>query len=198
VPIGYWVLGEACRRQQAWRRDGGDIVPIAVNMSAMQLRDKTLPARVAEILSKTGLDPHFLELDVSESSLMHLYTNASISSLIELHDMGIRIAIDDFGAGNLCPKHLQCFPIDALNLAPCFAHDMLDNREDALLVKSLINFGQNLSLRVNAKGVETLAQLDHLEIQGCDGAQGFLFGKPLSATNFRALLGSDRQCLPVF
>lgn len=130
----------------------------------MQLRDKTLPARVAEILSKTGLDPHFLEMEVSESSLMHLYTNASISTPLELNHMGIRIAIDDFGAGNLCPNHLQCFPIDTVNIAPCFTHGMLDNREDALLVKSLINFGQNLSLRVNAKGVETLEQLDHLRI----------------------------------
>ncbi|WP_148255574.1 putative bifunctional diguanylate cyclase/phosphodiesterase, partial [Aidingimonas lacisalsi] len=192
VPIGYWVLGETCRRLQAWRREGGDIVPIAVNMSAMQLRDKTLPARVAEILAKTGLDAHFLELEVSESSLMHLHTDASISTLVELSHMGIRIAIDDFGDGSVSLKQLQCFPIDTVNLAPCFVHDMLNNLEDSLFIKALINFGQNLSMRVMAKGVETPEQLDYLELQGCDGAQGFWLSKPLSATDFRALLGSDR------
>jgi len=192
VPIGYWVLGETCRRLQAWRCEGGDIVPIAVNMSAMQLRDKTLPTRVAEILTRTGLDARFLELEVSESSLMHLQTDDAIMTLVALSRMGIRIAIDDFGEGSASLKQLQCFPIDTINLAPCFVHDMLDNRENALFIKSLINFGQNLSMRVNAKGVETLAQLDHLELQGCEGAQGFLFSKPLSATDFRALLGSDR------
>ncbi|SDO44502.1 putative bifunctional diguanylate cyclase/phosphodiesterase [Vreelandella arcis] len=195
VPIGYWVLGETCRRLQAWRREGGDIVPISVNMSAMQLRDKTLPARVAEILNKTGLDPHFLELDVSENSLMHLHTDASISTLAELNRMGIRIAIDDFGDGSASLKHLHCFPIDTVNLAPCFVHDMLNNREDAMFIKALINFGQNLAVRVIAKGVETQAQLNHLESEGCDGAQGFWLSKPLSATNFRVLLGPDRPAL---
>ncbi len=192
VPIGYWVLGETCRRLQAWRSEGGDIVPISVNMSVMQLRDKTLPVRVAEILGRTGLDARFLELEVSESSLMHLQTDDAIMTLAELSHMGIRIAIDDFGEGSASLKQLQCFPIDTVNLAPCFVYDMPENRGNALFNKSLINFVQNLSLRVNAKGVETLAQLDHLELQGCEGAQGFLFSKPLSASDFRALLGSDR------
>ncbi|MGM0543986.1 MAG: putative bifunctional diguanylate cyclase/phosphodiesterase [Pseudomonadota bacterium] len=192
VPLGYWGLGETCRRLQAWRCEGGDIVPIAVNMSAMQLRDKTLPARVAEILARTGLDARFLELEISESSLMHLQNDDAIMTLVELSHMGIRIAIDNFGEGSTSLKQLQCFPIDTINLAPCFVHDMLDNRENSLFIRSLINFGQNLFMRVNAKGVETLAQLDHLELQGCEGAQGFLFSKPLSATDFRALLGSDR------
>ncbi|MFB9869715.1 putative bifunctional diguanylate cyclase/phosphodiesterase [Vreelandella sulfidaeris] len=195
VPIGYWVLGEACRRLQAWRREGDNIVPIAVNMSAMQLRDKSLPARVAEILVKTGLEARFLELEVTEGSLVHLHTNASISTLSELSRMGIRISIDDFGYGLASLKQLQCFPINTVNLAPCFVHDMFNNAEDAMFIKALINFGQNLSMRVNAKGVETLAQLNYLERQGCDGAQGFWLSKPLSATNFRVLLGPDRSNL---
>ncbi|XGA79850.1 EAL domain-containing protein [Halomonas sp. CH40] len=195
VLIGYWVLSDACRRLQAWRREGGDIVPIAVNMSAMQLRDKSLPAQVAEILNQTELDAHFLEIEVSESSLVHLHNDDSVSTLVELSRMGIRIAIDDFGDGRVSLKQLQCYPINTVNLAPCFVHDMLNNPEDAVFIKALINFGQNLSMRVNAKGVETLAQLNHLKSQGCDGAQGFWLSKPLSANNFRVLLGPDRPDL---
>ncbi|CAM3926077.1 EAL domain-containing protein [Vreelandella rituensis] len=191
VPIGHWVLSEACRRLQKWRAEGVEIVPIAVNMSAIELCDKTLPARIADILTKTGLEAHFLELEVTESCLMQLYTDTSISTLVELSRMGVRIAIDDFGAGSVSLKHLKCFPINMLNIAPCFVHDMLDDRENVSFIKALINFGQDLSLRVIAKGVETQAQFDHLKLQGCDGAQGFLFSKSLSAKDFRGLLDPD-------
>lgn len=195
VPIGYWVLGEACRRLQAWRREGGDIVPIAVNMSAMQLRDKSLPTRVAEILDRTGLEAHFLEMEMAEGSLMDLCNDASISTLSELSRMGIRITIDDFGDGRTSLKQLQCFPINTVNLAPCFAKEMHNNQKSQVFTKALINFLKDLSFRVNAKGVETLAQLNYLEMQGCDGAQGFWLSKPLSATHFGVLLGSDRPKL---
>ncbi len=194
VPIGHWVLGAACRRLQAWREDGVEIVPIAVNISAIELRDKRLPDRIANILTETGLDAHFLELEVTESSLMHHHTDASISTLVALSHLGIRIAIDDFGTGNASLQHLKCFPLDTLNIAPCFVDDMLDNSANTNFINALINFGQDLDLRVIAKGVETQAQLDQLTLQGCDAAQGFLFSKPLSATNFRALLGPGRPC----
>lgn len=188
VPLGHWVLREACRRLQAWREEGIDIVPIAVNMSAIELRDKSLPARIADILTETGLEARFLELEVTESSFMH-HTDASISTLHELSALGLCIAIDDFGAGSASLMHLKRFPINTLNIAPCFVHDMTDTPDDASFLKAIINLGQNLALRVIAKGVETQAQLDHLTLQGCDGAQGFLFSEPLSATDFRALLG---------
>ncbi|KKO09323.1 hypothetical protein LCGC14_0036640 [marine sediment metagenome] len=196
-PIGHWVLHEACRQLQKWREQGAEIVPIAVNMSAMELRDKSLPARIAGILSETGLAAQFLELEVNELSLMYHPNDASIATLIELKQLGIRIAIDDFGAGSDSLKRLKCIPNDTLIIAPCFIHDMLENLENASFTKALINFGQNLTMRVIAKGVETQAQLDHLKLQGCDGAQGFLFGKPLSATDFRALLGPERPQWPL-
>ncbi|WP_089796706.1 EAL domain-containing protein [Halomonas korlensis] len=191
VPLGHWVLREACRRLQAWREEGVDIVPIAVNMSAIELSDKTLPTRIADILAETGLDARFLELEVTESSLMH-HTNASVSTLVELNALGLRIAIDDFGAGDTSLKHLKRFPIDALNIAPCFVHDMTGNPDDARFIKAIITLGQNLSLNVIAKGVETQAQLDHLTSQGCDGAQGFLFSRPLPAADFQKLLSPAR------
>ncbi|WP_339808675.1 bifunctional diguanylate cyclase/phosphodiesterase [Vreelandella sedimenti] len=196
-PIGHWVLLETCRRLQAWRAQGVEIVPIAVNMSAIELRDKSLPARIAAILSETGLEAHFLELEVTESSLMYHENGASIATLVELSHLGIRIAIDDFGSGSASLKRLKCFPLDTLNIAPCFVNDMLDSVENTSFINALINFGQNLALRVTAKGVETQAQLDHLTLQGCDGAQGFLFSKPLSATDFRALLSPERPKWPL-
>ncbi|TVP43522.1 MAG: EAL domain-containing protein [Halomonas sp.] len=192
VPIGHWVLMETCRRLQAWRKEGVEIVPIAVNMSAIELGDRTLPARIADILSNTGLEAHFLEVEVTESSLMHHHNEASLSTLIELSQLGIRIAIDDFGAGNSSLKRLKCFPIDTLNIASCFVQDMHGSVENASFINALINLGHNLALRVIAKGVETQEQLDHLKLQGCDGAQGFLFNQPLSAADFRQLLVVDR------
>lgn len=198
VPIGHWVLLETCRQLQAWREEGVEIVPIAVNISAIELRDKTLPARISDILAQTGIEAHFLEIEITENSLMHHHTEASISTLIELGERGIRIAIDDFGTGSANLKHLKCFPIHTFNIAPCFVHDMLESLESASFIKALINFGQNLALRVIAKGVETQAQLDFLKLQGCDVAQGFLLSKPLSATGFCQLLrlGRPKRQLP--
>ncbi|MBL1268122.1 MAG: EAL domain-containing protein [Halomonas sp.] len=187
-PIGHWVLCEACHQLQRWREQGLEIVPIAVNMSAMELRDRSLPARITEMLSETRLDAHFLEVEVTESSLMYHQDEAVIATLVELNNLGIRIAIDDFGAGSESLKRLKCFPINTINIAPCFVHDMLESLENLNFIKALINFGQGLALRVIAKGVEAQAQLDHLILQGCDGAQGFLFSKPLSANDYQALL----------
>lgn len=191
VPIGHWVLREVCHRLRAWRAEGAQIVPIAVNISAIELQDHTLPARIAEILAETGIEAHFLELEVTESSILHNQNDTTTSTLVALSRLGIRIAIDDFGAGHASLKYLKCFPIDTVNIAPCFIHDMFDKPENAIFINALINFGQNLSLRVIAKGIETQAQMDHLMLQGCDGAQGFLFSKPLSAENFYALLCSE-------
>ena len=191
-PIGHWVLFEVCRQLQAWREEGMSIVPIAVNMSAMELRDKSLPVRIAHILSKTGLDAHFLELEMTESSLVYHENDVSIATLAELSRLGIRIAIDDFGTGTASLKRLKCFPLDTLNIAPCFVHDMLESPENASFIEALIHFGQNLSLRVIAKGVETQTQLERLARLDCDGAQGFLFSKPLSAQDFTKLLSSGQ------
>lgn len=189
-PIGHWILCEACHQLQRWREQGLEIVPIAVNISAMELRDRSLPARITEMLSETRLDAHFLEVEVTESSLMYHQDEAVIATLVELNNLGVRIAIDDFGAGSESLKRLKCFPINTINIAPCFVHDMLESLENLNFIKALINFGQSLALRVIAKGVEAQAQLDHLILQGCDGAQGFLFSKPLSANDYQALIGA--------
>lgn len=192
VPIGHWVLLEACRQLRAWRDAGFEIVPIAVNISTIELQDKRLPERVVDILANTGVEARFLELEVIGSSLVDQYNEVAISTLAALRALNIRVAMDDFGAGDTCLKHLQRFPLDTINIAPCFVQGMLDNLENASFIRALISFGQQLSLRVIAKGVETTAQFDHLKLHGCDGAQGFLFSKPLSAKDFRLLLGSSQ------
>ncbi|MDR5899144.1 EAL domain-containing protein [Halomonas vilamensis] len=188
-PIGHWVLFEVCRQLQAWREEGMEIVPVAVNISAMELQDKSLPSYIAQILAQTGLDAHFLELEVAESSLVYHENDVSITTLTALRHLGIRIAIDDFGTGTASLKRLKCFPLETINIAPCFMHDMLDSPENISFIEALIHFGQKLSLRVIAKGVETQTQLDRLVMLGCDGAQGFLFSKPLSVQDFTMLLG---------
>ncbi|UXZ54891.1 EAL domain-containing protein [Halomonas sp. 7T] len=190
VPIGHWVLHEACRQLQAWRDEGREIVPIAVNMSVIELHDKRLAAYVADVLANTGVEAHFLEVEVSGSSLVHHLNDVTISTLSALRALGIRIAMDDFGAGDTSLTHLQRFPLDTINIAPCFVQEMLNNLGNANFIRALISFGQQLSLRVIAKGVETTAQFEHLKLHGCDGAQGFLFSKPLSANDFRLLLGA--------
>lgn len=193
VPIGHWVLHEACRQLQAWREEGIEIVPIAVNMSVIELHDKRLAAYVADVLANTGVEARFLEVEVSGSSLVHHQNDVTISTLSALRALGIRIAMDDFGAGDTSLTHLQRFPLDTINIAPCFVQEMLNNLENASFTRALISFGQQLSLRVIAKGVETTAQFEHLKLHGCDGAQGFLFSKPLSANDFRLLLGATQS-----
>jgi len=192
VPIGQWVLHEACYQLQTWHEEGIEIVPIAVNMSIIELQNKHLAAYVAEILANTGVEAHYLELEVSGSSLVHHLNDVAISTLTALRALGIRIAIDDFGAGDTSLKHLYRFPLDTVNIAPCFVQEMLVTLENASFTKALISFGQQLSLRVIAKGVETAAQCDYLKLHGCDGAQGFLFSKPLSAKDFRLLLSASQ------
>ncbi|QNI02784.1 EAL domain-containing protein [Halomonas sp. SH5A2] len=191
-PMGHWVLFEVCRQLQTWQEEGIEIVPVAVNISTLELQDQSLPSRIANILTKTGLDAHFLELEVDESSLVYRENDVSIATLDALSHLGIRIAIDDFGTGTASLERLKCYPLDTLNIAPCFVHDMLDSPENSSFIEALIHFGQILSLRVIAKGVETQTQLDRLSLQGCDGAQGFLFSQPLSALDFTKLLGSGQ------
>ena len=192
VPIGHWVVHEACRQLQAWREEGSETVPIAVNISVIELHDKRLAACVADVLANTGIEAHFLEIEVSGNSLVHHQSDVTISTLSALRALGIRIAMDDFGAEDTSLTHLQRFPLDTINIASCFVQEMLDNLENASFIRALISFGQQLSLRVIAKGIETTAQFEHLKLHGCDGAQGFLFSKPLSASDFRLLFGSSQ------
>ena len=195
VPIGLWVLREVCRQIRAWLDAGMQAVTVAVNISAVEFRHKNFPEDVAQILKDTGLEPHYLELEVTESILMQ---DAETSALVldALKVMGVRLAIDDFGTGYSSLSYLKRFPIDTLKIDPSFMRDIATDPDDGSIVSAVIGMGKNLKQRVIAEGVETHAQLDFLLARQCDEGQGFLFNHPLPAEDFGRLLAARDGELP--
>jgi len=187
VPIGRWVLREACRQVRKWQDAGLATVPVSVNISAAEFRHKDFLAGVAQILAETGLAPRFIELELTESILMHDATS-SASVLAALKAMGMKLAIDDFGTGYSSLSYLKRFPIDTLKIDQSFVRDVATDADDASIVGAVIEMGRNLKQRVIAEGVETLAQLDFLRAQHCAEGQGFHLGRPLTADAFGQLL----------
>jgi EAL domain-containing protein (putative c-di-GMP-specific phosphodiesterase class I) len=187
VPIGQWVLREACRQTQAWLTDGLAAVPVAINISAAEFRKSGFLEGVRQVLQDTGLPPRYLELELTESILMH-DAESSAKLLSALKVIGVRIAIDDFGTGYSSLTYLKRFPIDTLKIDQSFVRDLTTDSDDAIIVSAVIGIGRNLKQRVIAEGVETSEQLEFLQAQQCDGGQGFLFRRPLSAEEFANLL----------
>jgi diguanylate cyclase (GGDEF)-like protein/PAS domain S-box-containing protein len=187
VPIGRWVLREACRQVRAWLDAGLRAVPVAVNISAVEFRHKAFLDGVALILQETGLAPSYLELELTESILMH---DAESSALVldALKVMGVRLAIDDFGTGYSSLSYLKRFPIDTLKIDQSFVRDIVNDMDDATIVAAVIGMGKNLKQRVVAEGVETHEQLAFLRTQQCDEGQGFHFSHSLPAEAFGLLL----------
>ncbi len=192
VPIGRWVLREACRQLQAWLDAGLRAVPVAVNTSAVELRHGEFLDGVASILKETGLAPGYLELELTESVLMH-DGGSSVSVLEALKAMGVRLAIDDFGTGYSSLSYLKRFPIDTLKIDRSFVCDIASDGNDSTIVSAVIAMGRTLGQRVIAEGVETQEQLAFLRTRQCDEGQGFYFSRPLSAEDFSRLLvtGND-------
>ncbi len=194
VPIGRWVLREACRQVQAWQASGLLAVPIAVNISAVELRQKNFLDGVALILKETGLAPRYLELELTETILMH-DADSSAAVLKGLKTMGVQLAIDDFGTGYSSLSYLKRFPIDTLKIDQSFVRDIATDADDATIVSAVIGMGRNLKQRVIAEGVETQQQLAFLRTQQCEEGQGFHFSHPLSAEDFASLLVTgDEAC----
>lgn len=189
VPIGHWVLREACRQVHAWLNRGLRAVPVAVNISAVEFRHQGFVEGVAMALEETGLPPRFLELELTESILMH---DAETSALVlqALKALGVRLAIDDFGTGYSSLSYLKRFPIDTLKIDQSFVRDLANDADDATIVSAMIGMGRNLRHKVVAEGVETFEQLDFLRTQRCSEGQGFHFGYPLSAEDFARLFVS--------
>ena len=187
VPIGRWVLREACNQIQRWRNAGLQVVPVAVNISAVEFRHKDFLPGVAQILEETGIDAYYLELELTESILMH-EAESSATVLEALKAMGVRLAIDDFGTGYSSLSYLKRFPIDTLKIDQSFVQDIVNDADDAAIVSAVIGMARNLKQRVIAEGVETYAQLSFLRNQQCDEGQGFQFSHPLAARDFSAWL----------
>ncbi len=187
LPIGHWVLLEACKQAKAWLDSGADMGDMAVNISAHQFKQPEFPASVRRILEETGLPPGRLELEITESAVMHS-ADSSVNVLVELKAMGVKLAIDDFGTGYSSLAYLRRFPIDRLKIDRSFVADLEGDQDAASLVSSIIALGQSLGLRLVAEGVETSGQADFLREKSCERVQGFHFFRPASAENVFASL----------
>jgi diguanylate cyclase (GGDEF)-like protein/PAS domain S-box-containing protein len=187
LPIGAWVLREACTQARSWLDKKLPFAAIAVNVSAIEFRDDNFLPGLFDILGDTGLDPRYLELELTESVLMKR-VGATASVLQALRDRGVSVAIDDFGTGYSSLSYLRKFPVDALKIDQSFIRQIRTGGDDATIVTAVIGMAHSLGLRVIAEGVETLEELEFLRSRQCDEAQGFYFSRPVSAEQFSELL----------
>jgi diguanylate cyclase (GGDEF)-like protein/PAS domain S-box-containing protein len=183
VPIGKWVLRTACAQNKAWQNAGLQPFVVSVNVSARQFRQDDLVRTISEVLRETGLDARYLEIELTESAVMH-DAEQFVAMLNELNDLGVQIAIDDFGTGYSSLSYLKRFPVDRLKVDRSFVQDIATDADDATIVRAIIALGHNLGLKVVAEGVETEQQLQFLRENRCDELQGYLYGRPLAAAEF--------------
>jgi diguanylate cyclase (GGDEF)-like protein/PAS domain S-box-containing protein len=187
LPIGNWVLREACRQATAWLEAGLPLASIAVNISAMEFRHETFLEGIFAALEDTRLNPKFLELELTESVLMKRAESAA-SVLQTLRASGVQLAIDDFGTGFSSLSYLRKFPIDALKIDQSFVRQISTAPDETTIVTAIISMGRSLNLRVIAEGVETQEELSFLQAHQCDEAQGYYFGRPVHPEQFAKLL----------
>ncbi len=180
IPIGEWVIREACRQMKRWREADFAVEAVAVNLSARQFFDDKLPQRVQQALEEFGLKPAQLELEITESILM-ANTEETMNLFAQLKRLGVKLSIDDFGTGFSSLAYLKRFHVDNLKIDHTFVRDISTDPEDAAIVQAIVNLAHNLQLRVIAEGVETREQLDFLASCGCQEAQGYYFARPLPA-----------------
>jgi diguanylate cyclase (GGDEF)-like protein/PAS domain S-box-containing protein len=190
VPIGRWVLREACKQSRAWIDSGYPAISMAVNVSATEIGEARFLEEVFEILRNSGLEPGLLEIELTESVLMKR-VESTVLILKALRERGAHVAIDDFGTGYSSLSYLRKFPIDTLKVDQSFVRQIGAGGGDAAIVTAVINMALSLKLRIVAEGVETKAELSFLEAHKCDVAQGFFFSKPVCAQEFVKLLKRD-------
>jgi diguanylate cyclase (GGDEF)-like protein/PAS domain S-box-containing protein len=187
VPIGKWVLQTACAQNKAWQDEGLPPIGVSVNVSARQFRQQeNLVQTVAEVLRDTGLEARYLELELTESMVMHDAPQL-VAMLDQLKDLGVQIAVDDFGTGYSSLSYLKRFPVDRLKIDRSFVEHIANDPDDATIVRTIIALGHNLGLKVVAEGVESDEQLRFLRSNLCDEAQGFLLGRPVSSRHLRRM-----------
>ncbi len=187
IPIGEWVLRAAVSQNKAWQDSGLPRVPIAVNISARQFQQQNLPGTIASILKGNGLRPECLELEITETVTMQ-DTEYTIETFRRLKEMRIPISIDDFGTGYCSLTYLRKYPFNKLKIDKTFIRDIDNSRHENAILKAIIGLGHSLDLKVIAEGVETSEQMELLHRYGCNGVQGYLFGKPMPAEELARIL----------
>ncbi len=192
LPIGRWVLREACAQAKRWINAGLQPIAVAVNISAKEFKQNNFVEYIRKTLYDTKLEAHYLELEITESSLM-CDAESSITILSELKKLGVKIAVDDFGTGYSSLSYLKKFPIDVLKIDQSFVHDIASENDNGIIVSAVISMGNSLNLRVIAEGVENQMQLSFLKLQHCEEGQGYLFSKSLMAEQFTALLVNESK-----
>jgi diguanylate cyclase (GGDEF)-like protein/PAS domain S-box-containing protein len=183
IPIGEWVLRKACEQNRAWQDAGYPPIPVSVNVSAVQFREKHFLDMVARVLKETGLEPRYLELELTESVTMQ-DLELTVSLLESLKRMGVSLSIDDFGTGYSSLSYLKRFPIDTLKIDRSFVQDVTTDPDSAAIIGAIIGMAKSLKQQVIAEGVETREQFEFLRWQGCDGIQGYFFSQPLAPNDF--------------
>lgn len=186
VPIGSWVIREACEQSMAWKKQGRGKIRMAVNLSIRQFAQPDLVEYIESVLAETGLEPNWLEIELTESLVMS-DVNRSIEVLHRLKALGLQMSVDDFGTGYSSLAYLKRFPIDLLKIDQSFVRD-IGTADDAAIVKAIISMAHSLGMQVIAEGVETEAQCDFLRLNMCDEIQGYFFSKPLDPREIEGLL----------
>jgi diguanylate cyclase (GGDEF)-like protein len=193
--IGAWVVGEACRQARAWQDSGLPPLRVAVNLSPSQFRQGNIVEMIRDALDQAGLEPRFLEVELTESTVMS-DPEESIAILEKLSTMGVLVSVDDFGTGYSSMSYLRRFPIDKLKIDRSFISEVMSRPDDASIVRAIVSLAHSLRLKVVAEGVESAEQLEFLKTLGCDQYQGYHFSPALPASQFEALVRSKRQLEP--
>ncbi len=191
VPIGRWVLREACTQAKRWIDAGLAPVSIAVNISAIEFRQPNFIDGVRSVLSDTGLDANRLQLEITEGVLMR-DAESSTETLRDLKNLGVQLALDDFGTGYSSLSYLKRFPIDILKIDQSFVHDIGSVGDDGVIVSAVIALGNSLNKRVVSEGLETQVQLEFLKTRHCEEGQGYLFSRPVIAAQFAGLISGGK------
>ena len=195
MPIGAWALRQACRQNRMWQLAGLPRVPVAVNLSAIQFKQRNLIAEVEKVLDDTGLDAAWLEFELTESMLMD-ETPELVRTMDGLRALGVKLAIDDFGTGHSSLAHLKRFPIDKLKIDRTFVRDIATDPDDRAITAAIVDLARAMGITSIAEGVEAEAQLDFLLQRGCDEMQGFLVSRPLAPADCAAWMAAHRDAPP--
>jgi EAL domain-containing protein (putative c-di-GMP-specific phosphodiesterase class I) len=187
ISIGEWVLRTACKQNKLWQDAGNKPISVSVNLSALQFAQPNLLDKIGEILEETGLEPRWLELEITEGIIIK-NIQFTIHILERLKAMGVKVSLDDFGTGFSSLNYLKNFKIDTLKIDSSFVRDINGDNKNTAIVNAIISLGKNLDLNVTAEGVETTAQLDFLKLNGCHEIQGYLYSRPIPPNEFEKLI----------